>query len=145
LPHGGPDPNPNLRPGGRPRNRRQAEEDYESADGSLVRYDKTNPMTGIKQITRDIENGHKDLSMNVMDKENLNIKLKEWEDGFNNLELIMLTINNRYSFNILNLFYMDTSGHFPCFITNRHVQIVNLARYARELKKAYIFYTIFFF
>jgi hypothetical protein len=52
LPHGGPDPNPNLRPSGRPRNRRQAEEDdYESADGSLVRYDKNNPMTGIKQIT----------------------------------------------------------------------------------------------
>lgn len=54
-PHGGPDPNPNLRPGGRPRNRRQAapeeEEDFEGADGALVRYDKANPMVGIKQIT----------------------------------------------------------------------------------------------
>lgn len=61
LPHGGPDANPDLRPGGRPRNRRQAgdfkldptkdEDDYESLDGTLLRYDKTNPMTGIKQIT----------------------------------------------------------------------------------------------
>ena len=51
LPHGGPDPSPNLRPGGRPRNRRQAEDSYEGSDGSLLRYDKNNPMTGIKQIT----------------------------------------------------------------------------------------------
>jgi len=55
MPHGGPDPNPELRPSGRPRNRRQAETDsgdaYESDDGTLLRYDKANPMTGIKQIT----------------------------------------------------------------------------------------------
>lgn len=60
MPHGGPDPNPGLRPGGRPRSRRQAEldvsngsddADFESPDGTLLRYDKTNPMTGIKQIT----------------------------------------------------------------------------------------------
>jgi len=65
LPHGGPDPSPLLRPGGRPRQRRQAdspsasvlkldvtsEDDYESPDGTLLRYDKNNPMTGIKQIT----------------------------------------------------------------------------------------------
>lgn len=54
APHGGPDPNPLLRPSGRPRNRRQAslgEGDYEDEDGTLLRYDRTNPMTGIKQIT----------------------------------------------------------------------------------------------
>lgn len=51
MPHGGPDPNPNHRPSGRPRNRRQTEESYEGSDGSLLRYDKNNPMTGIKQIT----------------------------------------------------------------------------------------------
>jgi hypothetical protein len=52
MPHGGPDPNPNLRPNGRPRNRRQAEDSsYEGSDGSLLRYDKSNPMLGIKQIT----------------------------------------------------------------------------------------------
>lgn len=56
LPFGGPDNNPELRPGGRPRNRRQvapaAESgEYEGDDGSLLRYDKNNPMLGIKQIT----------------------------------------------------------------------------------------------
>lgn len=52
LPHGGPDPNP-ARPDGKPRReRRQADESDDSYDGGmLVRYDKNNPMTGIKQIT----------------------------------------------------------------------------------------------
>jgi len=55
-PHGGPDPNPNLNPKGRPRSRRQAEntentENYEGEDGTLERYDKSNPLVGIKQIT----------------------------------------------------------------------------------------------
>lgn len=50
APHGGPDPNPELRPNMAPRARRSDdEEDYE--EGMLVRYDKNNPMTGIKQIT----------------------------------------------------------------------------------------------
>jgi hypothetical protein len=57
LPHGGPDPNPLLNPKMRPRNmdrkRRSTEsdDDYESDDGSLLRYDKNDPKTGIRQIT----------------------------------------------------------------------------------------------
>lgn len=59
LPHGGPDPNPKLRPNMNPRNRRSddsevalpVEAGFESDDGSLLRYDKSNPMLGIKQIT----------------------------------------------------------------------------------------------
>ena len=55
LPHGGPDPDPHLRPNGKPRNplrkRRSDSDDYEGEDGSLLRYDRTNPLTGIKQIT----------------------------------------------------------------------------------------------
>lgn len=59
LPFGGPDANPQLRPGGRPRSRRsdpennsapESGDDYD-ADGTLLRYDKTNPIRGIKQIT----------------------------------------------------------------------------------------------
>jgi len=55
LPHGGPDPNPELRPNLKPRNRRS--DDGDQTDGGLydedgfMRYDKTNPMVGIKQIT----------------------------------------------------------------------------------------------
>jgi len=55
LPHGGPDPNPELRPNMVPRNRRS--DDQDPSDGGLydeegfMRYDKTNPMVGIKQIT----------------------------------------------------------------------------------------------
>jgi len=62
FPHGGPDPNPKLRPNMTPRNRRSegseldlvdltSEDGFESDDGSLLRYDKNNPMLGIKQIT----------------------------------------------------------------------------------------------
>lgn len=60
LPHGGPDPHPDLRNNEskkprRPveqRRRRDAEEEaYISDDGSLERYDKSNPIRGIKQIT----------------------------------------------------------------------------------------------
>jgi hypothetical protein len=52
LPHGGPDPDPHLRPNGKPRQRRSTDDDdYEDGDGSLLRYDKNNPMTGIRQIT----------------------------------------------------------------------------------------------
>lgn len=61
LPHGGPDPNPKQRPDGKPRRERRSAEDpendasdesgFESSDGSLLRYDKSNPMLGIKQIT----------------------------------------------------------------------------------------------
>jgi len=56
-PHGGPDPNPSLNHKGRPRSRRQAdsenseEQSYEGEDGTLERYDKSNPLVGIKQIT----------------------------------------------------------------------------------------------
>lgn len=52
LPHGGPDPNPGLKPNLAPRRARRSdddEEDYE--EGMLVRYNKNQPMTGIKQIT----------------------------------------------------------------------------------------------
>lgn len=51
MPHGGPDPNPELRPGGNPRSRRSEEGDTDYEDGMLVRYNKNNPMIGIKQIT----------------------------------------------------------------------------------------------
>ena len=56
APYGGPDPSPLLRPNGKARNRREeAEADadavFEDEDGSLARYDKANPMTGIRQIT----------------------------------------------------------------------------------------------
>lgn len=56
LKFGGPDVNPGLNPNMRPRKmrkRRNVNEnaDYEDEDGSLARYDKTNPMTGIRQIT----------------------------------------------------------------------------------------------
>jgi len=49
--HGGPDPNPHTRPGGAPRVRRSESDDYEGEDGSLLRYDKNDPIRGIKQIT----------------------------------------------------------------------------------------------
>jgi hypothetical protein len=56
LPHGGPDPNPHLRPNLKPRKtlrkRREADsDDYEADDGTLLRYDRENPLTGIRQIT----------------------------------------------------------------------------------------------
>ena len=49
LTNGGPDPNPELRPNGKPRKtferrRRQVEEDE-------LRFDETNPVKGLKQIT----------------------------------------------------------------------------------------------
>jgi len=55
MPHGGPDPNPELRPNMAPRMRRDATGD--ETDGGLydeegfMRYDKGNPIRGIKQIT----------------------------------------------------------------------------------------------
>lgn len=60
LPFGGPDNEPDLRPGGRARNRRSDPKntfgsDFETYDydddGTLLRYDKNNPIRGIKQIT----------------------------------------------------------------------------------------------
>jgi hypothetical protein len=54
-PHGGPDPNPELRPNLKPRMRRDTTGD--ETDGGLydeegfMRYDKSNPIRGIKQIT----------------------------------------------------------------------------------------------
>jgi hypothetical protein len=52
IQHGGPDPNPELRPNGKPRNqrkRRQAEEET-----SVTRYDESNPTKGLKQITNSL-------------------------------------------------------------------------------------------
>lgn len=55
--HGGPDDSPNLRPNGKARRpigsrrRRSESDDYEGEDGSLLRYDKQNPIRGLKQIT----------------------------------------------------------------------------------------------
>jgi len=58
LPYGGPDANPDLRPGGTPRRpldrkRRSDEEDDGFTDeyGELLRYNKNQPLVGIKQIT----------------------------------------------------------------------------------------------
>ena len=58
LPHGGPDPNPELRPDLKPRRQRRSDSSNEDpTDGGLydeegfMRYDKNNPMVGIKQIT----------------------------------------------------------------------------------------------
>lgn len=58
LPYGGPDPNPELRPDLKPRRpldrKRRSDndsDDYYDETGELLRYDKNNPMIGIKQIT----------------------------------------------------------------------------------------------
>jgi len=53
LPHGGPDPNPELRESLKPRRQRRSEDEEEETyeEGMLVRYDKNNPLRGIKQIT----------------------------------------------------------------------------------------------
>jgi hypothetical protein len=52
MPHGGPDPYPEKRPNGGARNRRSDDDEEETyEEGMLVRYDKNNPLTGIKQIT----------------------------------------------------------------------------------------------
>ena len=57
--HGGPDPNPELRPGGNPRRptdrkrRSDGDEDgfIDEFSGELLRYNKKQPLVGIKQIT----------------------------------------------------------------------------------------------
>jgi len=59
LPYGGPDPNPELRPGGNPRRptdrkrRSDGDEDgfIDEFSGELLRYNKNQPLVGIKQIT----------------------------------------------------------------------------------------------
>jgi hypothetical protein len=51
-PHGGPGPDEHINnKNGRVRDRREVSEDGTIEDGSLERYDKTNPIRGIKQIT----------------------------------------------------------------------------------------------
>lgn len=56
LPFGGPDVNPHLRPDLKPRRETRARRnddssDYEDDSGELLRYNKNQPLTGIKQIT----------------------------------------------------------------------------------------------
>lgn len=57
LQHGGPDADPDLRPNGVPRRpttmrrRREGGDGYTNDSGELLRYNKDNPMIGIKQIT----------------------------------------------------------------------------------------------
>lgn len=58
LPYGGPDANPELRESGRPRrptNRKRRSDDesdgFTDEFGELLRYDKNQPLVGIKQIT----------------------------------------------------------------------------------------------
>lgn len=57
LPYGGPDPNPQLRPNLTPRNpinrkrRSDGEDGFTDEYGELLRYNKKEPMVGIKQIT----------------------------------------------------------------------------------------------
>jgi len=58
LPFGGPDPNPELRPNGAPRRptdrKRRSDEEadgFTDEFGELLRYNKNEPLVGIKQIT----------------------------------------------------------------------------------------------
>jgi hypothetical protein len=52
IQHGGPDPNPELRPDGKPRKSSRKRRDIEQDEEDLnPRYDSSNPAKGLKQIT----------------------------------------------------------------------------------------------
>ena len=56
LPYGGPDPNPDLRPSGKPRRfinrkRRSDGDGFTNEYGELIQYNKNEPSVGIEQIT----------------------------------------------------------------------------------------------